>query len=496
MAVGDGPSVEQLASSFIEFIDWCRSQAVTKENAFVDLLRPHLGTDPREIPVLGVGFLAHDHPNLQRALDAYMAEPGREVRCVGILGARMHHDLGLSSILAMPMFRPGPVDLVERPVGVDEVLACVRAGLYLVSDADGTRYAVFVCSQDGPRGPEVRAEVIAAERERAAATLERLRRLMVEHNVYRHKVVSLGNGDMRRGMPGLGVTFHTLPRLSRDEIVLAGGVLERIERHTLGMATHRAALLAGGRHLKRGLLLHGPPGTGKTLTVMYLLSQMPERTTLLLSGRGLAGVGASCALARQLQPATVVLEDVDLVAEDRGHYAGSNPLLFELLDEMDGLAEDADVIFLLTTNRADLLEPALAARPGRVDQAVEVALPDADCRRRLLDLYSRGLTLAVDDWSPVVDATDGVSASFVKELLREAALVSAEEGAAAVTAGHVQAALTELTVAGGALTAALLGAGADHPSSGQPPRRGPRPGQVTGIVGGGSITSVHRSGYV
>ena len=50
---------------------------------------------------------------------------------------------------------------------------------------------------------------------------------------------------------------------------------------------------------------------------------------------------------------------------------------------MDGLAEDADVVFLLTTNRADLLEPALASRPGRVDQAVHVDLPDREARRRL-----------------------------------------------------------------------------------------------------------------
>ena len=56
---------------------------------------------------------------------------------------------------------------------------------------------------------------------------------------------------------------------------------------------------------------------------------------------------------------------------------GENPLLFELLNEMDGLSEDADVIFTLTTNRPDLLEPALAARPGRVDQATEITLPDA-----------------------------------------------------------------------------------------------------------------------
>ena len=58
---------------------------------------------------------------------------------------------------------------------------------------------------------------------------------------------------------------------------------------------------------------------------------------------------------------------------------------------MDGLAEDADVVFVLTTNRADLLEPALAARPGRVDQAVVLDLPDVDARRALFELYRGSL---------------------------------------------------------------------------------------------------------
>ncbi len=89
----------------------------------------------------------------------------------------------------------------------------------------------------------------------------------------------------------------------------------------------------------------------------------------------------SCALARILQPSIVVLEDVDLVAEERTRpgAACTAPLLFELLNQMDGLADDADVLFLLTTNRPDILEPALAARPGRVDQAIEIPLPDAEC---------------------------------------------------------------------------------------------------------------------
>src|SRR3546814_2010366 len=90
---------------------------------------------------------------------------------------------------------------------------------------------------------------------------------------------------------------------------------------------------------------------------------------------------------------------------------------------MDGLAEDADIVFVLTTNRVDLLEPALAARPGRIDQAVEIKLPDADSRRRLLELYLRGVAHdieAPDGLAAAVARTAGVSAAFVKELVRRA----------------------------------------------------------------------------
>src|ERR687888_1543779 len=100
-------------------------------------------------------------------------------------------------------------------------------------------------------------------------------------------------------------------------------------------------------------------------------------------------------MACLLQPATILLEDVDLIAEERTQQdSGCNVLLFELLNQMDGLADDADILFLLTTNRPDILEPALAARPGRIDEAVELPLPDADGRRALFDLYARGLTVS------------------------------------------------------------------------------------------------------
>ena len=131
---------------------------------------------------------------------------------------------------------------------------------------------------------------------------------------------------------------------------------------------------------------------------------------------------------------------------------------------MDGLAEDADVLFVLTTNRPDVLEPALAARPGRIDQAIEIPLPDEECRHRLIELYARGIDLRLGDRASLVRRTEGVSAAFIRELLRRGTVLALERTPdcingqpIAVEDIHVDDALTELVVSGGRFTQSLLG---------------------------------------
>jgi ATP-dependent 26S proteasome regulatory subunit len=254
--------------------------------------------------------------------------------------------------------------------------------------------------------------------------------------------------------------FHRRPELDRGAIVLPEGLLDRVERHVFGIAEHGERLRAGGQHVKRGLLLHGPPGTGKTLTVRYVAGRARDHTIVVLAGGGLGMVRPACALARMLQPSIVVLEDVDLVAQHRG-YVESNPLLFDILNQMDGIAEDADVAFVLTTNRADLLEPALAARPGRVDLALHMPLPDDAGRMGLIRLYGRDLELRLADPDAVVRRTAGVTASFIKELMRKAALIAAiatdGTGAPTVTDAQLGEALDELLSDESEMTRALLG---------------------------------------
>ena len=140
-------------------------------------------------------------------------------------------------------------------------------------------------------GESLGLEVMVADRERGERVLAELWELMRERNVYRGRVLELRSRHFHDD-EGAPLTVRSLPQISRDRIVLPPGVLERIERQAFGIADHAERLRASGRHLRRGLLLHGPPGTGKTLTAMYLAAQMPGRTAVLLTGQSLGAVGA------------------------------------------------------------------------------------------------------------------------------------------------------------------------------------------------------------
>jgi cell division protease FtsH len=166
-------------------------------------------------------------------------------------------------------------------------------------------------------------------------------------------------------------------------------------------------------------------------------------------------------LARFLQPAMIVIEDVDLIARKRQDMYGpcDESLLNKLLNEMDGLREDAAVLFVLTTNHPENLEAALASRPGRVDQAIEFPLPDDKGRRQLVRLYACGLRISDEVVESLVKKTKGASAAFIKELMRRSAQFNLQDGKrGSLTANDVDSALEEMLFAGGSLNAKLLGA--------------------------------------
>lgn len=429
------------------------------------VLAAFLGEGLDGLSVVEETWPPYEHVNVQAGLDAWLAEPGRNHELVGLTGFQ-HHEFGLGELLGgafdgQPFGpRPGNVAHVNLACGPGaQVRPCVQCGVYLVQDGDRRVAVLLRGAERHAMHQRVTVQVAGDDPEHVADAAAAVRALALRHNVFRGQVLSFGAEVFGSGETLLH--FHERPHLPDEELILPSPALAAVRRQVVGLARHREQLLSAGQHLKRGLLLYGPPGVGKTHTVRYLLGQLEGVTVVQLTGTALHLIAQACSVARSLEPSVVVVEDVDLIAEDRGAHPGHHPLLFQLLNEMDGLAEDADVVFVLTTNRADLLEPALAARPGRVDQAVELQLPDADGRRALVHLYARGADIDLSRLDDVLARTEGVTASFLKELVRRACLLAAEEAPDAaplrVAAGHLDAALAELLDTRNAMTRVLLG---------------------------------------
>jgi energy-coupling factor transporter ATP-binding protein EcfA2 len=424
------------------------------------LLDEHFGQPADDLPVVQESIDAHRVVDVDIAL-AEIAERDPDHRLLGIGGGDQRHHSSLSDLMAQAewgRFRQGQVDRLNLATGPDTDRATVAFGLHLFS-CDGSPVAVLQRAGNAQYGSHARLELLTPTPEIATALLAELRELAMARSVIRGRVISFSGNPYEHSLSG--ITFVRRPDLPADRVILPDGTLDQVRAHVVGLAEHREQLQSKGQHLKRGVLLYGPPGTGKTHTVRHLVGAVPDTTVVLLTGTQMGFVSSAAQIARAHQPAIVVLEDCDLIAEDREqmHYGGGpSPLLFTLLDAMDGLDADADVVFLLTTNRAEALERALAQRPGRVDLAVEIPLPDEAARRELIALYASGVGFSTSAVEEAAAAAAGTTASYAKELVRRAVLLAAmddrepaDEDLAAATA--------QLQADGASLTRALLGSG-------------------------------------
>jgi len=345
---------------------------------------------------------------------------------------------------------------------------CLETGLWLLKAGEVPYVALMVHQRDMRGFAHVNIEIAAPAGEASEQLIDRhfrsLEQAVAQAGSYRGKVLSLEQTDMYSGMAS-GIQVHRMPPVAREDIVLPEKTLQLLERNIIQFARHRASLKKLGQSGKKGLLFHGAPGTGKTHTVRYLASALPGHTTLLITSEQVALLPDYFTLARLLQPSIVVIEDADLIARDRTtmESACEEVLLNKLLNEMDGLKPDAEVFFILTTNRPDMLEAALASRPGRIDQAIEFPLPDDEGRRKLVKLYGRGLKLQPRLVEHVVAKTGGVSAAFIKELMRRMAQYNLDRGGKAeISEADATAATEEMLFSGGRLNRTLLGS-QQHP---------------------------------
>ena len=427
------PDVAEFATTFHRFMEAMsrqgdRSGELTELG---ELVASFLGVPLADVDPVTEAFPTHQIVDVDLALETVRTE--NDGRLVGVSGGAFKSSVDSFGELLERVhwsFKPGPVAYVRMPTGPDSDRRVIGFGVVLVHiDDQPVVWLQRTPSQQHGRD-QYTLEVLTARPSVAETVLARVRELMARHSVLRGQVVSFQRNDFDYHAPGGALTFLPRPDVSAEQVILPAGELDRIVTHVIAIGEQRDRLLAAGQHLKRGVLLYGPPGTGKTHVIRHLISRTPGTTVVLLSGRTLGLLGDAARLARAAQPAIVVMEDCDLIAEERG--GDTNAALFETLEALDGLDGDADVTFILTTNRPDLLERALAERPGRVDLAVQIGKPDLSGRLGLLELYAGRLLLSPAALQSAAESTEGVTASFAKELVRRAVLRAAREDRAPV----------------------------------------------------------------
>jgi transitional endoplasmic reticulum ATPase len=239
--------------------------------------------------------------------------------------------------------------------------------------------------------------------------------------------------------------YVDIPKMSFDDVGGLNDAKERLEEAVLWQVEKKDELLELGIRAPSGVLLYGPPGCGKTLLAKAVAGES-QINFISIKGPEFFNkwVGQSEQIvrdifkkARQVAPCIIFIDEFDSIAYSRGSGGPGETkvgdrIVAQLLAELDGIEKRKGVIMLASTNRPDIIDPALL-RPGRIDSIVLVTAPDKESRRKIVDIHLKGKKIDDDvDMDSLADFlsvnTENFSGSDIEAVVMTAGIRALRDG--------------------------------------------------------------------
>ena len=337
----------------------------------------------------------------------------------------------------------GPEDGYERyRIGPHSWTHCLTEGMRFFRLPDGSGRVIDVTDVHSMRDRQLHLTFRGPESQRTQilAEISRMHRWARKRHYLKRQAI--------RADASLLPERH---RASWDDVALPPHVRQTLEENTIGFLRRRNQFRECGIPQSRGILLHGPPGNGKTM-IGKVLAGMGKATFLFVSAADATEPGALrriFRLARRLRPTIVFLEDLDFYAADR-QWSRLPSCLGELLSQLDGFERNDGLVVIATTNDLEAIEPAIRERPSRFDLVLQIGMPSAAARRRIIELNLGQVATEPGMIAEAARKTDQLSGAQVREvavqLVQQAILRSSPDAASRieVTSADLDAALSRL----------------------------------------------------
>ena len=239
-------------------------------------------------------------------------------------------------------------------------------------------------------------------------------------------------------------------KVTFDDVAGIDEAKEEVQEIVEFLKSPKKFMRVGGK-IPRGALLVGLPGTGKTLLARAIAGEsgVPFFTISgsdfveMFVGVGAARVRDMFEQGKKNSPCIIFIDELDAVGRSRGAGLGGGndereQTLNQILVEMDGFETNDGVIILASTNRPDVLDPALL-RPGRFDRQIVVPLPDILGREKILKIHSKKVSMGPDvKLKTIAKGTPGFSGADLANLVNEAALLAARNNKRIVTSNEFE----------------------------------------------------------